>query len=198
MLGTFDQTNPTTHAQVSANVSFNDARKAWTSLSTREFHWKTSPCFAVSLWSSSLINQIQSLLAHVQTQNNTIAYMKNEIIFLKTEVNDLERYPSKDCVIINNLPLRHGTDYVEDVIAFFGKTIDINVHRDSIVACHPLGPIRDTQNPPAIIVKFLYFDFEDNNTKTEKCSLILWLTLKMLNRCLLWVKHNYYLLYFSF
>ena len=87
--------------------------------------------------------------------------MKNEFIFLKKKVNDLERYSSKDCIIINNLPLRHGSDYVEDVIAFFREAIDISVPRDSMVACQPLGPIRDIKNPPAIIVKFVYFDVKD-------------------------------------
>ena len=30
-----------------------------------------------------------------------------------------------------------------------------------MVACHPLGPIRDIKNPPAIIVKIVYFDVKD-------------------------------------
>ena len=87
--------------------------------------------------------------------------MKNEIKFLKKKVNDLERYTSKDCVIIKSLPWRHSTDYVEDEIALFREAIDINVPRDSMVACHPVGHIRDIQNPPAIIVKFLFFDLKD-------------------------------------
>ena len=95
----------------------------------------------------SLKSILQDLLSHVETQSGTIANTKNELIFLKKKVNDLERSSSIDCIIINNLPLRHGSDYVEDVIAFFREAIDIYVPRDSKVACHPLGPIRDIKTP---------------------------------------------------
>ena len=44
------------------------------------------------------------------------------------KLNVLERYLFKGCVIINELTLPQGTDYLEDVIAFFGKTIDIKMY----------------------------------------------------------------------
>ena len=100
----------------------------------------------------SLKSILQDLLSHVETQRGTIANMKTELIFLKKKVIDLEPYSSKDCIIINNLPLRHGSDYVEDVIAFFREAIDIYVvPRDSMVACHPLGPIRDFKTPQSFL-----------------------------------------------
>ena len=77
------------------------------------------------------------------------------------KVNDIERYSSKNYIIINNLPLVHGTDYWEDVLTFFANYLNIKVERDSIVACHPLGPIHNPSQPPAFIVKFVYFDVKD-------------------------------------
>ena len=80
-------------------------------------------------------------------------------------MNDIERYSSKDCIIINNLPLVHVTDYWEDVLTFFSNYLNIKVERDSIVACHPLGPIHNPSQPPAFIVKFVYFDVKENMGK---------------------------------
>ena len=62
---------------------------------------------------------------------------------------------------MNNLPLVHGTHYWEDVLTFFANYLNIKVERDSIVACHPLGPIHNPSQPPAFIVKFVDFDVKD-------------------------------------
>ena len=80
-------------------------------------------------------------------------------------MNDIERYSSKDCIIINNLPLVHGTDYWEEVLTFFANYLNIKVERDSIVACHLLGPIHNPSQPPAFIVKFVYFDVKETMGK---------------------------------
>ena len=55
----------------------------------------------------------------------------------------------------------HGSNYWVDILSFFHAALNIKVDRDQIVACHPLGPIKDVSNPPAFIVKFVYFDIKD-------------------------------------
>ena len=50
----------------------------------------------------------------------------------------------------------HGSDYWVDVRGFFHAALKIKVDRDQIVACHPIGPIKDVSNPPAFIVKFVF------------------------------------------
>ena len=49
----------------------------------------------------------------------------------------------------------HGSNYWVDVLGFFHAALNIKVNRDQLVACHPLGPIKDVSNPPAFIVKFV-------------------------------------------
>ena len=61
------------------------------------------------------------------------------MIFLK-KVDDFDQNLPMNFVSINNLPLRHGTDYVQDKISFFREVMDINVTRDSMVACYALVP----------------------------------------------------------
>ena len=51
----------------------------------------------------------------------------------------MERYSLKDCIIINNLPLVHGTNYWEHVLFFSTIT---SILKFSTVACHALGPIK--------------------------------------------------------
>ena len=71
------------------------------------------------------------------------------------KLNVLERYLFKDCVLINELTLPQGTDYLEDEIAFFRKIIVIKMSV-SHGCTPPTRHIQIIQNPPAIIVNFLY------------------------------------------
>ena len=109
----------------------------------------------------TLMNFMEKLIGELEKKQASINKLVSRVQFLEKKVNDIERYSSKDCIIINNLPLVHGTDYWEDVLTFFANYLNIKVERDSIVACHPLGPIHNPSQPPAFIVKFVYFDVKD-------------------------------------
>ena len=87
---------------------------------------------------------MDKLVNGLELRDTTITNLTSSVQFLERKVNDIERYSSKDCVIISNLPLQHGSDYWEDIIGFFAKFLSIRVNRHQIVACHPLGPINDT------------------------------------------------------
>ena len=52
-------------------------------------------------------------------------------------------------------------DYWDDVLTFFAYNLNIKEKRDSIVACHRLCPTHKPSQPPAFIVKFVYFDVKD-------------------------------------
>ena len=79
--------------------------------------------------------------------------------FLENKVNEMERYSSKDCVILQNLPLRSG-NFTQDVLAFFNEVMGVEVNSCDLKACHPLGPVSQNQKC-VVIVKFVYFDIKN-------------------------------------
>ena len=77
---------------------------------------------------------------------------------MNKKVNELERYSSKDCIIIQNLPLLSPNQtLVEDVVRLLNEQLQIKVMSSDIVACHFLAPYKVTKDPPPVIVKFVYF-----------------------------------------
>ena len=95
-----------------------------------------------------------------------IAEKEGEIISLRNRVTDLEQrvseqeiYTSKDCIIIENMPhLNMNLHLQEQVCLFFEKYLGFTTNAYNIKACHYLSRWRNERYPPAIIVKFLYFD----------------------------------------
>ena len=110
---------------------------------------------------NDLRDLLSMIITNMEEKDRKIASLEEHVNILSKKVNEIERYSSKDCIIINNLPLMHGSNYWVDILGFFHAALNIKVDRDQIVACHPLGPIKDVSNPPAFIVKFVYFDIKD-------------------------------------
>ena len=97
------------------------------------------------------------LLKDNSLKSSTINELQNEVLSLKTKVNELERYQSKDSVIIYNLP-RQSSQVMDDVLRFFNNQLKVSVSSCDIKACHPLSKMQDARRPPPIIVKFIYFN----------------------------------------
>ena len=57
----------------------------------------------------------------------------------------MERYSSKYCVILQNLPLSSG-NLTQDVLAFFNDVMGVEVNSYDLKACYPLGPVSRNQN----------------------------------------------------
>ena len=92
---------------------------------------------------------LSMIITNMEEKDRKIASLEEHVNILSKKVNEIEeieRYSSKDCFIINNLPLM--SNYWVDVLGFFHAALNIKVDRDQIVACHPLGPIKDVSNPP--------------------------------------------------
>ena len=106
---------------------------------------------------NDLRDLLSTIIRNMEEKDRKIASLEEHVIILSKKVNEIERYSSKDCIIINNLPLMHGSDYWEDVLGFFHAALNIKIDRDQLVACHPLGTIKDVSDPTAFIVKFLFF-----------------------------------------
>ena len=78
----------------------------------------------------------------------------------------MERYSSKDCVILQNLPLRSG-NFIQDVLVFFNEVMGVEVISYDLKACHPLNPVSQNQKF-VLIVKFVYFDIKKNRIYGRK------------------------------
>ena len=60
---------------------------------------------------------LQGLIENVFTKDDILVGLQNRVHFLEIKVNEMERYSSKKCVILQNLPLRSG-NVSQDVLAF--------------------------------------------------------------------------------
>ena len=76
---------------------------------------------------------------------------------MKIEVNQLERYQLKDCLIFRNLPFSSNGTYFSYVIDLIQNVLNVNIKTRDLKECHPLGR-GSPFNPPPVIAKFVYFD----------------------------------------
>ena len=76
--------------------------------------------------------------------------------YLSKKTNEQERYSSKNCLIISNLPLVTGISYGADVIPFLKDDLGVIVNEWDLQACYPLSKFYSELNPPAVIVKFTF------------------------------------------
>ena len=105
-----------------------------------------------------LFESLSELVSNINEKDQVITTLQKEVCYLNKKVNELERYSSKDCIIIQNLPLLSPKQsLVEDVVRLLNEQLQIKVMSSDIVACHFLAPYKGTKDPPPVIVKFVYF-----------------------------------------
>ena len=102
---------------------------------------------------------LQGLIENVKGKDDIIVELQNRVHFLDNKVNEMEIYSSKDCVILQNLPLRSG-NFTQDVLTFLNEVMGVEVNSYDLKACHPLGPVSQNQKC-VVIVKFVYFDIKN-------------------------------------
>ena len=101
----------------------------------------------------------QCLIAAFGEQSMVIKELQNRVSFLENKVNELERYSSKDCIIIHNLPLMEGS-FTDDVLSLFNNVLGVEVNSFDLKAVHPLGVVSNNK-PCTVIAKFVYFDLKN-------------------------------------
>ena len=106
---------------------------------------------------------LQGLIENVIGKDDIIVGLQNRVHFLENKVNEMERYSSKDCVILQNLPL-HSGNFTQDVLAFFNE---VEVNSYDLKACHPIGPVSQNQKC-VVIVKFVYYDIKNRTYGRRK------------------------------
>ena len=104
---------------------------------------------------------MKRLLEKLDERDDRIKHLENEMTDLSKRVNQLERYSSKDCVVITNFPIQAQESLVSDVISFFAKYLRVTISPHAIKACHFLGKLMGVAKPPPVIVKFVYFHDKD-------------------------------------
>ena len=111
---------------------------------------------------NSLIPKIlrifQTELVH---KDEEITKLKEDVSYLSKKINEQERYNSKNCLIITNLPLVSGDSYFKDVVTFLRDYLGIMINETDLQACHPLGSLTNRNKPPNVIVRFLHFFTKD-------------------------------------
>ena len=111
----------------------------------------------LSNWCPELHRSCKKLVENITEKDEKKSKIQNEVYFLTTEVNELERFSSKDSNIILNLPLFSGNILVGDVIKLMQKDLQFQVNQSGLIACHFLNPYNSTADPPPVLVKFVHF-----------------------------------------
>ena len=74
---------------------------------------------------------------------------------MELRVLDVEKYNSKDSIVINNPPIRQGCNIMRTILDFMNDIFGTAIKPEQVVACHQLGGF--SAGPPAVIIKFVYF-----------------------------------------
>ena len=92
---------------------------------------------------------LANLTSVIAEKDQQIIELRNEITDLKSRVAEQERYTSKDCLIIENLPWnRQSGPLAKQVCEFLRTYLSFNIQPDAFKACHPLSQWRDDKKPP--------------------------------------------------
>ena len=114
----------------------------------------------------------------IQERDSDITLLGNKVADLEARVIEQEIYSSKDCLIIDNLPIEdRNAPLSHQVCHFFQKFLNHETRPNNFKACHYLGKWQSNTFPAAVIVKFLFFD-EKNEVLGRKS----WLSRKT-NQC---------------
>ena len=87
-----------------------------------------------------------------------ILQLQNRVTELETRVLETEKYSSKDCQIIENMPEVDGNlPLATKVCAFFDLYMNWKTDETNLKACHFLSSLKIGRKPPAIIMNYVYF-----------------------------------------
>ena len=110
------------------------------------------------------IRDVLSYFAELlKEKDNTINLLQNKVADLQNRVTQQEIYTSKDCLIIQNMPISGdgNVPLTHQVCDFLANYIGHKTNPSNFKACHFLGKWENSATPPAVIVKFIYFGEKD-------------------------------------
>ncbi len=106
---------------------------------------------------SEIINALSILKKGNDSKETRIRSLENEIEDIKKRVLEVERYNSKDSLIVVNPPINSAENISGQVLQFLNEHLRTNIRPADLVACPPLGRYVNANNPPAVIITFIYF-----------------------------------------
>ena len=105
---------------------------------------------------SSILLKVKEI---IQERDTEITLLRNKVTDLEARVIEQEIHSSKDCLIKENLPIEdRNAPLSHQVCHFFQKFLNHETRPNNFKACHYLGKWQSNTFPPAVIVKFLFFD----------------------------------------
>ena len=105
---------------------------------------------------------LEHLLGTITSKNNEINMLHQRVFELEKRISTQEKYTSKDCLIVENMPLtRSNEPLTKQVCQFLKDYLNYSTTPSNFKACHLLGPWTNENYPPAIIIKFIYFAEKD-------------------------------------
>ena len=109
-----------------------------------------------SIENFNLRSLISHLLEQLPDKDEKVLSLENLVSDLEVRVNECEVYPSKDCIIIENALLNPSIEQLDlQVCDFFRRFLSYCAHPSDFEDCHFLGPWKNNNYHPAIIVKFI-------------------------------------------
>ena len=109
----------------------------------------------------TIIENLKEFQNEIIQKDQQVQSLREDIKYFSKKTNEQERYSSKNCLIISNLPLVTGISYSADVILFLKEYLGVIVNEWDLQACHPLFKFYSELNSTAVIVRFLDFNVKD-------------------------------------
>ena len=101
---------------------------------------------------------LHKFLSKLITKDEIILQLQNRVTELESRVLEREKYSSKDCLFIENMPKVDGNlPLATKVCAFFDLYLNWKSDETNFKACHYLSSPKIGRKSPAIIVKLVYF-----------------------------------------
>ena len=110
----------------------------------------------------TVIEILKEFQNEIIQKDQQIQSLRDDINYLSEKTNEQERFSSKNCLIISNLPLVTGISCA-GVILFLKDYLGVIVNEWDLQAYHPLSKFYKELKPPVVIVRFLHFKVKDRN-----------------------------------
>lgn len=109
---------------------------------------------------TKIVNELDEKDRIIKNQAEEITKLKNDVTDIEQRITEQERYSSKDCLILENLPINFQNNLFEELCVFFKTFLNYDCKPYDFKAAHPINKGK-APYPPTVIVKFIYFDMKN-------------------------------------
>lgn len=109
---------------------------------------------------SNINKEISKFEAESKALKVEVLKSNTMITQLNEQLDDLEQYSRRDCLEIRGVPFNDGED-TDKIVKEIADLVDVDLDNDDISTSHRLPSKKDSNIPPAIIVKFTKRNIRD-------------------------------------